>query len=143
MKVCGGDNIRSDKRSHIRFFLHLANVGPWKNISKARSNPLTIKTWYPKNTNPQNPYDISYNAAIPELLSLITDNTRVIAISGCSNLLGEILDFDSVIKSIRARNRSAWIVVDLVAYAPHRVIDVKKWDVDFAVFSFYKVSNFL
>jgi len=27
----------------------------------------------------------------------------------------------------------------MVAYAPHRSIDVRKWDVDFAVFSFYKV----
>lgn len=121
-------------------FHQTANVGPWKNISKARANPLTIKTWYPTNTNTKNPYDLSYNAAIPALVSLITDNTRVIAISGCSNLLGEILDFESVVKAIRAKKSDVWIVVDLVAYAPHRAVDVKKWDVDFAVFSFYKVG---
>ncbi|KAG5633326.1 hypothetical protein H0H81_008718, partial [Sphagnurus paluster] len=31
------------------------------------------------------------------------------------------------------------VSVDCVAYAPHRFIDVQDWDVDFAVFSFYKV----
>ncbi|GJJ14096.1 hypothetical protein Clacol_008353 [Clathrus columnatus] len=118
---------------------HEANVGPWKYIAKERSNPLTLKTWFPKSVNPKNPYDVSYNAAHSELLSLVTDNTRVVALSGCSNLLGEILDFETVVKSIRAKNSNVWIVVDLVAYAPHKVIDVKKWDVDFAVFSFYKV----
>lgn len=31
--------------------------------------------------------------------------------------------------------------VDCVAYAPHRRIDVQKWDVDFCFFSFYKVIS--
>lgn len=29
--------------------------------------------------------------------------------------------------------------VDCVAYAPHRRMDVRAWDVDYAFFSFYKV----
>jgi selenocysteine lyase/cysteine desulfurase len=31
------------------------------------------------------------------------------------------------------------ISIDCVAYAPHRLMDVQDWDVDFCVFSFYKV----
>jgi selenocysteine lyase/cysteine desulfurase len=30
-------------------------------------------------------------------------------------------------------------MVDCVAYAPHRKVDVQDWDVDYAVLSFYKV----
>lgn len=31
--------------------------------------------------------------------------------------------------------------VDCVAYAPHRLIDVQDWDVDFCFFSLYKVQH--
>ncbi|KIJ23685.1 hypothetical protein M422DRAFT_275687 [Sphaerobolus stellatus SS14] len=123
---------------------HEANAGPWKYIASARSPALKLNVWVPTSANPKNPYAVSYNGAIPDLLKLITANTRVLAISGCSNLVGEILDFEKVVKAVREKKaqvggESLWIVVDLVAYAPHRSIDVKKWDVDFAVFSWYKV----
>ncbi|WP_281166831.1 aminotransferase class V-fold PLP-dependent enzyme [Paracoccus zeaxanthinifaciens] len=35
-------------------------------------------------------------------------------------------------------DRGARICVDAVAYAPHRLIDVQAWDVDYYVFSLYK-----
>lgn len=35
------------------------------------------------------------------------------------------------------------ISIDCVAYAPHRLIDVQDWDVDFCVFSYYKVWWYL
>lgn len=59
-----------------------------------------------------------------------------------------MLDVEATVKAIRARKLEVsggeagdgvWIVLDLVAFAPHRCIDVRKWDIDFAVFSFYKV----
>lgn len=56
------------------------------------------------------------------------------------------MEFEKVVKAIRERKTqvgggAVWVVIDLVAYAPHRSIDVKKWDVDFAVFSWYKVRH--
>jgi selenocysteine lyase/cysteine desulfurase len=33
--------------------------------------------------------------------------------------------------------------LDCVAYAPHFQMDVQDWDVDYAVFSYYKVGNLL
>lgn len=102
--------------------------------------------WSPSSSSPTNPYAVSYNSALPALLALVTPHTRVVALSGCSNILGEVLDIEAAVKAVRARKREVtpggegvWIVIDLVAFAPHRCIDVRKWDVDFAVFSFYKV----
>lgn len=49
-----------------------------------------------------------------------------------------------IVKAVRktAKEKGAKkveISVDCVAYAPHRRMDVQDWDVDFCVFSFYKV----
>lgn len=125
--------------------LYIANVGPWKTVAASKNPPLKLSTWVPTSPSAKNPYAVSYNNSLPALLDLLTANTRVLALSGCSNILGEILDFRTVIESVRNHKAKLggehlWIVVDLVAYAPHRSIDVRKWDVDFAVFSWYKVD---
>jgi selenocysteine lyase/cysteine desulfurase len=78
------------------------------------------------------------------LLPLITSKTRAVAFTATSNILGSVVDVEAVVKAIRTEAerkgaRKIEISVDLVAYAPHRKIDVKKWDVDYAVFSYYKV----
>jgi hypothetical protein len=50
-----------------------------------------------------------------------------------------------VIKVIREKtkrpgnDRGAEVSIDCVAYAPHRQIDVQKWDADYVFFSYYKV----
>lgn len=66
------------------------------------------------------------------------------AISACSNILGSVVPVKEVAKAVRAEAKAKGapkveISVDCVAYAPHRFIDVQDWDVDFCVFSFYKV----
>ena len=52
-------------------------------------------------------------------------------------MLGSIAPVPEVVR--RARAVGALVCVDGVAYAPHRAIDVQALDVDFYVFSFYKV----
>ncbi|KAF8577063.1 PLP-dependent transferase [Ramaria rubella] len=123
---------------------HEANVGPWKRLAASRHLP--IHRWSPISTSKTNPYALSYNAALPALLALINPHTRIVALSGCSNILGELVDLETIVKAVRTRKLELakggdplWIVVDLVAFSPHRVMDVRKWDVDFAVFSYYKL----
>jgi len=77
---------------------------------------------------------------------LITAKTRLVAFSACSNFLGSIVPVKNVIAAARSRAaelgvRKIEFSVDCVAYAPHRRMDVQDWDVDYAVFSFYKVSS--
>lgn len=94
------------------------------------------------NAPADNPYAVGLN--IDALLPLITSKTRLIAFTATSNILGSVVDVEAVTKAIRAEAekkgaRKVEVSVDCVAYAPHRKIDVKKWDVDYAVFSYYKV----
>jgi len=101
-----------------------------------------VKQWSPLPSNATNPYSLNYH--ISDLLSLITSKTRIVAFTACSNILGSIIPVAEVVKAVREEAkaqgaRKVEISLDCVAYAPHRVMDVKKWDVDFCVFSFYKV----
>lgn len=76
---------------------------------------------------------------LEKLTDLLSEQTRIVAIPHVSNLVGEILDIETIMKIIRRQCPKARVIVDGVGYAPHRAIDVRQWDVDFYVFSFYKV----
>ena len=69
---------------------------------------------------------------------LLSERTRLVAFPHVSNILGEINDAAAITK--KAHDAGALVCVDAVAYAPHRAVDVKAWDVDFYLFSFYKIS---
>ena len=126
------------------FFICTANVGPWKKLAKRRG--LKLLTWahtHLPNAPDNNPYAVGL--AIQTLLPLITSKTRIVAFTATSNILGSVVDVEKVTKAIREEAkakgaRKVEICVDCVAYAPHRRMDVKKWDVDYAVFSYYKVG---
>ena len=101
-----------------------------------------MKLWKATPTFPNNPYSVSLK--INELLPLITSKTRIVAFTGCSNILGSIVPIKGVISAIRAEAkakgaRKVEVSVDCVAYAPHRLVDVQDWDVDYCVLSLYKV----
>ncbi|KAJ3998236.1 pyridoxal phosphate-dependent transferase [Lentinula boryana] len=119
---------------------HEANAGPWKRLALRRG--AVVKYWTPTPTNPNNPYSVVYK--VEELLPLITAKTRILAFTACSNILGTILPIKDIVQAVRTAakekgTKKLEISVDCVAYAPHRPIDVRDWDIDFCVFSFYKV----
>ncbi|CAF0915145.1 unnamed protein product [Adineta ricciae] len=74
-----------------------------------------------------------------EFSALLSERTRIVALPHVSNLIGEILDVETIVQLVRSRSPRARVIVDGVAYAPHRAIDVRQWNVDFYVFSLYKV----
>jgi selenocysteine lyase/cysteine desulfurase len=67
----------------------------------------------------------------------MTEKTRLVALPHISNILGTINPIKEVTSFVH--ERGAMICVDGVAYAPHRLVDVRELDVDFYAFSFYKV----
>ena len=137
-------NVRPSSRHSLLYPLirASASVGPWKKLAARRG--LVLKNW-PHTVSPltpNNPYGVEL--AIDTLLPLITSKTRLIAYTACSNILGTIVDVENVVKAIRAEAkkhgaRKVEVCIDCVAYAPHRRIDVRAWDVEYAYFSYYKV----
>ena len=121
--------------------LPAANTGSWKRLAARRG--AVIKMWHATPTSSNNPYSVSLE--VDEVLPLITSRTRIVAFTGCSNILGSIVPVETMVKAIRQRAREQGakkleVSIDCVAYAPHRRMDVQKWDIDYCVFAFYKVQ---
>ncbi|KAJ7865551.1 pyridoxal phosphate-dependent transferase [Mycena leptocephala] len=111
------------------------------NMKLAARRGAVIKYWHSTPTSPNNPYSLSLK--VEELLPLISAKTRIVAFTATSNLLGSVVPVQEITKAVRLRRpkgaTKVEVSIDCVAYAPHRRMDVKAWDVDFCVFSFYKV----
>lgn len=108
---------------------HEANVSPWVDLAKARG--CTLKWWGAKDKlNPQLDCEV--------LRDLLTPETKLVACTHTSNILGTINDIEAIAKAVHEVS-GALLCVDGVAYAPHRAIDVAALGVDFYAFSWYKV----
>jgi len=105
---------------------HEANAGAWHRLA---DRGIEVVVW------PVDPVTGRLDpAALPGLLN---DRTRLVAFPHVSNLVGEINDVPAITQVVH--DAGAMVCVDGVAFAPHRAIEVKAWDVDFYLFSFYKV----
>jgi cysteine desulfurase/selenocysteine lyase len=68
--------------------------------------------------------------------SVITENTKVVALTHQSNVLGTINPLKAIVA--RAHEVGAVVVLDACQSAPHMPINVTELDVDFLVFSGHK-----
>lgn len=105
---------------------HEANVGPWKHLA---SQGFELRWWK------MDPEDCT--CSLERLEELLDDRAALVAFPHVSNLLGEIVDVAEITRLAHAAG--ARVVVDGVAFAPHRAIDVSAWDVDWYAYSTYKV----
>lgn len=69
--------------------------------------------------------------------SVITERTKIVAITHISNVTGAITDLAPVVA--RAHEVGALVILDMCQSVPHIPIDVHALDVDFAVFSAHKM----
>ena len=72
-----------------------------------------------------------------QLDSYLTEKTRIVAVSGMSNVLGTINPVDEL--ASKAHDRGALLFVDAAQSAPHRRIDVTRSQIDFLAFSGHKL----
>jgi cysteine desulfurase family protein (TIGR01976 family) len=104
---------------------HEANISPWRRLSEVGAN---IKEW---KINPD-----TGELQIENLENLITNKTKIIAVTHCSNIVGSVNDLKKI--SELGHKNNAIVIGDGVSYAPHGFPDVKDLGVDFYTFSFYK-----
>jgi cysteine desulfurase family protein (TIGR01976 family) len=105
---------------------HEANIGPWL---KHAERGVIIKWW---RCDPD-----TFELDLEALKGLIGERTRLVCVTHASNILGTINPIAEIADIVHAAG--AELVVDAVAYAPHRAIDVKALKADYYVFSVYKV----
>lgn len=70
------------------------------------------------------------------IAALLTDRTRLVALTAASNLIGTMPDIAAIAEVVHRTD--AWLYVDGVHYTAHGLVDVKGWDVDFYGCSPYK-----
>jgi len=105
---------------------HEANVGPWVRLERVG---VKVRWW---EVDPS-----SFDSPIDGLTRLLSERTALVAFPHVSNLLGGIADVAAITELAHAAG--ARVVVDGVACAPHRAMDVEAWGVDWYAFSTYKV----
>lgn len=104
---------------------HHANLIPWQQLCKRTSAQLS---WF--NVNPDGRLDLS------NIDSIITENTKIVALTHQSNVLGTINPLDAIVA--RAHQVGAVVILDACQSVPHMSIDVKSLGVDFLAFSGHK-----
>ena len=105
---------------------HEANIGAWLDLAE---RGVQIRFW---NVNQD-----SLQLEIADLQAVLTARTRMVALTYASNVLGGITPVQEAVRLAHAVG--AMVCVDGVGYALHRAVDVQALDVDFYVFSYYKV----
>jgi cysteine desulfurase family protein (TIGR01976 family) len=105
---------------------HDANVTPWVRAAADRGVEVAFADIDPD----------TVTLDLDHLESLLDDRTRLVAVTGCSNAFGSLVDLPRV--AAAARSVGALSYVDAVHLAPHRRIDVAALGVDALVCSAYK-----
>ena len=105
---------------------HEANVGAWRRLA---AEGVAVREWR---------FDTeSASLEAAGLAALLNERTRLVCFGHCSNITGGFTDVPALVRMIH--DAGALACVDGVAYAAHRAIDVKAWDVDFYLCSTYKL----
>lgn len=105
---------------------HDANYTPW--VLAAKDAGVSVRT-----------IEIHAQDATLDLDSLesqLSSRTKLVALTAASNAVGSLTDIPAIATMVH--KVGAELFVDAVHYAPHRRIDVRKWDCDYLVCSAYK-----
>jgi len=104
---------------------HHANLIPWQQLAARTGASLS---WF--EVTPDGRLDLS------NIESVISEKTKVVALTHQSNVLGTIIPLDEIVK--RAHAVGAVVVLDACQSVPHMGVDVKALGIDFLAFSGHK-----
>ncbi|MFD2617891.1 cysteine desulfurase [Terrilactibacillus laevilacticus] len=105
---------------------HHANLIPWQQVAKLTGATLKYI-----------PMQEDGTLSLEDIKETITDQTKIVAVTHVSNVLGTINPVKEIAKI--AHEHQAVIVVDGAQSTPHMPVDVQDLDVDFYAFSGHKM----
>ncbi|MBS0188333.1 MAG: aminotransferase class V-fold PLP-dependent enzyme [Planctomycetes bacterium] len=112
---------------------HEANVGPWMRLAL---RGYTIVPWHVEPTR-DGGGGTNWRPSLDTLKKLVNSRTLLVLMPQVSNILGEVWEVRGAAEI--AHGAGARIVVDGVAYAPHRAPRMSELGCDWYVYSTYKV----
>ena len=105
---------------------HHSSVLPWQHVAKIKGAKLIYV-----------PLSAEGRITVEAFASVLTDKTKVVALTHVSNVMGYVTPIRKIIEL--AHEKNAIVTVDAAQSAPHMAIDVKALDCDFLSFSGHKM----
>lgn len=122
----GLSNVKAGDEILVSIMEHHSNLLPWQMV--CRNTGATLKF-----------IDCEQDGSVDldKVRELITDKTKIVAITQVSNVLGRVNPIAEIAKM--AHEKNAVIIVDGAQSTPHMAVDVQALDADFFAFSGHKV----
>ncbi|MCM2580823.1 MULTISPECIES: cysteine desulfurase SufS [Bacillus] len=121
-------NLKPGDEVVITYMEHHANIIPWQQAVKATGATLKYI-----------PLQEDGTISLKDVRETVTSNTKIVAVSHVSNVLGTINPIKDMAKI--AHDNGAVIVVDGAQSTPHMKIDVQDLDCDFFALSSHKMCG--
>ncbi|MCY8081942.1 cysteine desulfurase SufS [Bacillus inaquosorum] len=121
-------NLKPGDEVVITYMEHHANIIPWQQAVKATCATLKYI-----------PLQEDGTISLEDVRETVTSNTKIVAVSHVSNVLGTINPIKEMAKI--AHDNGAVIVVDGAQSTPHMKIDVQDLDCDFFALSSHKMCG--
>jgi cysteine desulfurase/selenocysteine lyase len=124
----GLDELRQGDEILLTTMEHHSNIVPWQLVAQRTGAVLRYVEM-----------DEEGCLRLEELDTLLTDRTKLVAVTHVSNALGTINPLDRIIRA--AHTRGAAVLVDGAQAVPHQKVDVGVLGADFYAFSIHKMCG--
>ncbi|NJM07999.1 cysteine desulfurase [Candidatus Gracilibacteria bacterium] len=124
----GGANLKPGDRILLTVMEHHSNIVPWQMLAQRSGAALDYL-----------PVDSDGRLALEALDSLLSERTKIVAVTQQSNVLGTINPVAEIVR--RAHAVGALVLVDAAQSVPHMPVDVQALDCDFLAFSGHKMCG--
>lgn len=124
----GSLRLRPDDRIVLTEMEHHANLVPWQMLARRTGARLEFI-----------PLGDDYRLDLSHLDRLIDPDTKIVAVTGMSNVLGTVPQLDTILAA--ARSVGAFSIVDGAQLVPHQPVDVSRLGADALVFSAHKMCG--
>ncbi len=122
----GLSNVNSGDEILVSIMEHHSNLLPWQMVARQTGAKLRFIECRPDGS-----------VDLDEVRALITDKTKIVAITQVSNVLGRVNPIKEI--AAMAHEKNAVIVVDGAQSTPHMGVNVQDLDADFFAFSGHKI----
>lgn len=122
----GGMNVHTGDEIILTMMEHHSNIVPWQKLQQSKGAVIKVI-----------PINDRGEVILDEYEKLLTQRTRIVAITHVSNVLGTVNPVRTMIEM--AHKHGAFVLIDGAQSIPHIGVNVKELDADFYAFSGHKV----
>ncbi len=127
-RAWGDANVRAGDRILLSVMEHHSNLVPWQQLVQRTGAMLDFL-----------PIDAQGRLVLEDLDALLTERTKLVALTHQSNVLGTINPVREI--AARAHDAGALILVDGAQSVPHMPVNVQELGIDFLAFSGHKMCG--